>query len=75
MRDIGEEIEELTRRRQAILSKGGGEPGEVERIGRLIAALYEERRAARARDSSGISRDEIVRRARLEGEIERLMSG
>jgi hypothetical protein len=67
-------IEVLTARRHAIWS-GAPEKvvGEAVNIGKQLADLYEQRRHERVRAESGRTRTEIVRRARVESELERLM--
>lgn len=45
------------------------------RIEARLKQLYEDRRITAAREASGMSRKQIVRRARLETELERLMTG
>ncbi len=72
-RDISEQIDQLARRRQYLLANESGSD-EIARIGKELDALYEDLRIERARDASGLTRSEIVRRARLDVEIERLMS-
>lgn len=71
-----DEIEELSARRQAIWSGAAeAEDGEIARIGDRLADLHEGRRIARAKETSGKGRSEIVRSAKLDAEIERLMTG
>ena len=68
-----DEIERLSRRRQALWA--GGEPdsgAEVSRIAARLADIYEQKRHDQARTSS-VRRVEIVRRARVEWELERLV--
>lgn len=70
-----DEIEELSARRQEIWSQGGGEEGEIDRITARLADLHEGRRIGRAKEQSGKGRSEIVRSAKLDAELERLMTG
>ena len=70
------EIHRLSERRSAIWSgRVVTFQGETQRIAARLAELYEEKRHALARDRSGRSRDDIVRGARIEAELERLTSG
>lgn len=70
-----DEIEKLSARRQEIWAGAQAEEGEVDRIGTKLADLHEERRISRAKETSGKGRSEIVRSAKLDAEIERLMTG
>jgi hypothetical protein len=69
-------ITEASERRQAIWR--GREPERFENeagyLGAKLADLYEQLREARVQARTGRSRQEVVRRARIELEIERLMS-
>lgn len=68
---VGIEIEKLASDRQKLwFGDRPGTPGEATRISNQLADLYEERRALVA----GGDRDTIVKRARVETELERLMS-
>lgn len=71
VRDVTREIEALAKRRQELWHGDGGNPGEADKIGQRIGDLYEEKRALQA----GTDREAIVRRARVETELERLMTG
>lgn len=73
--DVADEIEKLAERRQAIWAGAETVEGEITRIGTRLAELHEERRIARAKETSGKGRSEIVRSAKLDAEIERLMTG
>ena len=71
---LSDEIHRLATRRQDIwFGRAPGESGEVSRLTLQLADLYEERRSEDARFRSG-ERAEIVRRARVETELERLMT-
>lgn len=72
---VGEEIEALSRKRQAIWFSG--EPyrgGDVDRLSSRLTGLYEQKRHELAQRGARASRADIVRRARVESELERLMS-
>ena len=72
--DRDAEIERLSRSRQEIWSGLRiGEPGEIKSISDQLAKLYEERRLD-AGENPGRSRTDVIRRARVESELERLMS-
>ena len=71
MATVDQQIEDLSRRRQELWATGGGDPGEVEKLSAQLAALYEERRLDRRETKA--TRDEVVRRARIESELERLI--
>ena len=71
MFDVDTRIHEVTQKRQDAWSHGG-DPAEVSRLSQELDFLYEERRIQRA--SIHGSRSEIVRRARIEVELERMMS-
>ena len=71
--DVSAEIESLSVRRQEIWCGGEGGP-EVVSITRKLAELFEQRRHQRAKAATGPRRDEIVRQARVESELERLIS-
>lgn len=66
------EIERLSRRRQEIWNGARSDAGEVARIARSLAGLYEEKRREGASDAG--SPAEIAKRARVEAELERLMA-
>lgn len=66
------EIERLSRRRQEIWAGAPSEPGEIKKISDLLAALYEERRTENGQPNR--TRADVIRRARVESELERLMS-
>jgi hypothetical protein len=67
------EIERLSRRRQEIWFGYEQAPaGEAARLGRSIAALFEEKRTEEARGQHGPA--DIAKRARVEAELERLMT-
>lgn len=73
-RTIAAEIEKLASRRQAIwFGDAVGAPTEVRSLTAKLADLFEERRIEDARGRTG-DRTEIARRARIETELERLMS-
>lgn len=65
------QIENVSRERQEAWRSG--DAVSVARLTRKLADLYEDRRIERARRSRG-SHEEIVRKARIEVELERLMS-
>lgn len=67
-------IHELAKRRQEIWAGAASEPGEVKRLTTELEELYRERRAAATQAAVGRTRSEIVRRARVESELERLIS-
>lgn len=67
------EIERLSSRRQSIWANGDGDPGEVDRINGRLAELYETRRHERAHVTPEL-RAAVVRLARVESELERLMT-
>lgn len=68
-----DEIDRLSRRRQALWAGAPADsPAEVSRITTRLADLYEQKRHDHARTSSR-RRAEIVRRARVEWELERLV--
>lgn len=73
--NASEEIELLAARRQEIWAGAPAEDGEVAGIVLRLADLHEERRILRAKETSGKGRSEIVRSAKLDAEIERLMTG
>ncbi len=74
MTNTSVEIERLSHRRAELWANPlKAAPGEVARIAKRIADLYETRRIERAQDR-GLSRAEIVRRARVETELERLIA-
>ncbi len=74
MQTVDERIHELSQRRQEIWSGATPDPGEIERISKELQELYRDRRAGKTREEVGISRAEIVKRARVESELERLIS-
>ena len=68
------EIERLSRSRQALWFEATPGCGfEVDRLSSRLADLYEQKRHEVAQ-ATGARRSEIVRRARVESELERLMS-
>lgn len=69
-----DEIEVLSARRQKLWSERG-DPDEIERITAQLFNLHEERRILRAKADTGKGRSEIVRSAKLDAELERLMTG
>ena len=71
---VDESIHELSQRRQEIWSGAPAEPGEAARITAELEELYRERRAEKTFTAIGRSRAEIVRRSRVESELERLIS-
>lgn len=72
---VADEIEALSRQRQRIWFSCEPYRGvEVERITSRLAGLYEQKRHERAQTRARASRSDIVRRARVESELERLMS-
>lgn len=66
------EIEHFSMRRQQAWASGNTD--EVARITSRLADLYEERRRQRAQDGYR-DRAEIIRRARVESELERMIVG
>ena len=74
MTSIERRIHELSQRRQEIWAGAASEPGEVQRIAKELEELYRERRAAKTHAEIGRTRGEIVRRARVESELERLIN-
>jgi hypothetical protein len=74
VKDVQAQIDELSRRRQDLWAGDGDDAAEVGRIGRRLADLYEAKRISSAQDTGGRSRAEIVRQARVESELERLIS-
>lgn len=73
LRDLIAEIERLSERRQELWTTGE-KSEEVEKITSKLNELYEERRITSARERAG-DRAEITRRAKVETELERLMTG
>lgn len=73
MTDADAEIHRLSARRQEIWRGASDEPGEAQRIAKQLADLYEERRFTQARSVGSRSNTEIVRQARVESELERLI--
>lgn len=71
---INDEIARLNARRSAIWAGAENAPGEAARIGKKLADLYDERRSVRAQQTSGRRRPDIVKHARVESELERLMT-
>lgn len=68
------EIARLVKLRQDIWGgRAEGAPGEAKRIASKLADLYDERRAMEARDRT-LTRADVIRRARVESELERLMT-
>lgn len=74
MQDVSAEIERLTAERQALWCAGGDHGTEIARISSRLADLYEQKRQQAAQAASGRKRSEIVLRARVESELERLMT-
>ena len=74
MSKIDDRIHAVSRKRQEIWAGAPSEPGEVERLSKELTDLYRERRASKTRAEVGVTRDEIVKRARVESELERLIS-
>lgn len=68
------EINRLAERRQEIWSEGYGEGTEVARITARLADLYDQKRHETSQTATGARRADIVRQARVESELERLMS-
>ena len=70
-----DEIERLSRRRQGLWLSVAPSDGshEVKRIASRLADLYEQKRHEAAQSTS-VRRTEIVKRARVESELERMMS-
>lgn len=64
-------IHELAAERQRLWREGGN-PAEIERVSRMLADAYE---AKRQRDAQGVvTNDQILKRARIELELEQLIS-
>lgn len=74
--NLAAEIDRLSRRRHELWAQGGGpDPHEVGRISARLHEAYEELRLARAAEEvGGRKRADIVRQARVESELERLMT-
>jgi len=73
--DSSTEIERLVARRAAIWAgREEGAPGEVQRISGRLADLYEQRRHERTQAATGRKPEDIRRQARVETELERLMT-
>ncbi len=70
--DVDAEIQRLTARRAAIWAGAESTVGEVERIGKKLSDLYERKRHDAVADRT--ARPEILRRSRVESELERLMT-
>ena len=70
---ISAEIERVAQRRHAAWRGEFGDGFEVPRLTAQLHDLYEERRIEDARKRSG-NRSEIARRAKVETELERLMT-
>lgn len=68
-----DEIQKLAEERQHLVATGG-DPTEVARLTRKLEYLYEEKRSVAAHARDGRSRTEIVRQARVESELERLIT-
>jgi hypothetical protein len=68
---IADKIEKKSTQRRRALA-GEGAPGDVSRLDAELSELYEELRVARARSNYG-DRDVIVKRARVDRELEKLM--
>lgn len=73
MRDISAEIHEVSQQRQACWANGA-DPIETGRLARKLADLYEEKRILHAQERTGKTKSEIIRQARVESELERLIS-
>lgn len=71
-RSTAEQIESAARVRQRAWLQRPADAVEAARQTRLLEDLFEERRQERARTRYG-ARDQIVRRARVEVELERLV--
>jgi len=69
-----DQINELSRKRHDIWNSGDEDPVEVERITKRLVDLFEEKRSELAKFRGQASRVDIIRRARIESELERLMS-
>ncbi len=69
----GDQIEDAARIRQRAWLQRPADAVEAARQTRLLDDLFEERRQERARTRYG-ARDQIVRRARVEVELERLVA-
>lgn len=74
MTTIADQIHDLSRRRTAIWCGGVENPVEVDRITKQLADLYDIKRSEIAQRRGYGTRADIVRRARIESEIERLIS-
>lgn len=69
-----ERIDQLSAYRQQLWSQGVPDPEEIARVERKLQEAYEDRRIERAQRSHG-TRKQIFHRARIEFEIEKLMTG
>ena len=67
---LSSRIDRLSRERQALWAAGEG--GRAARVSRDLEDLYAQRRAARAREQHG-SKTDVVRRAKAEAELEKLI--
>ena len=73
MNSLSNQIEQASRERSEAWSSGDAVV--VARLTAKLADLYEERRIERARLSGSLrNRSDVMRRARIETELERLMS-
>jgi len=70
---MDQRIHELSKRRQQIWCEGGMRPADVQRITAELADLFHDRRVERAQEAHG-SRKDIIRHARIEHELEKLMT-
>jgi len=71
---IDEEIAAVSERRAQLWRDRGSDPAEVDRCTQLLKDLYAQRRDERAHSERGLDTLLILRRARIEAELERLMS-
>ena len=74
MKTTTDQINECSSQRQAIWQSGEENPAEVERLTKRLVDLFEEKRSDLAKFRGQTSRSDIIRRARIESEIERLIS-
>lgn len=68
-----ERIHELSERRSALWAAGVPDPAELVRVTAELEAAYETKRLARAQGKGGTNR-QIAKRARIELELEQLMT-
>lgn len=71
--DLDAQIAQVSARRQEIWAGAPSEPGEVTRLSKQLEDLYEARRMSLAQNPT-VSRADVIRRARVESELERLIS-